>query len=287
MAILTELIRPTGKYSHGCVYLIRNKINGKKYIGQTIQKNPSLRWRYHIKYYPKNPSLIQKAIRKYGVDNFDFEVLVYCSEQQSLNQLEDFFIEKYDALAPKGYTCLGSKDRTNVVSDQMRKKVSDANKGRPSWIKGKKMPESAVLNMRIAAKTRDWSYLKGRKLSESHKAKCRIAMLGKKHSPETREKMSLQKKGKKQNLTPEQRQAKRDRMLGKKLPQYHCDAIGRSKKGIISKRRVPIMCIETGKVYSHAAEAAKELCVHKNAIVNNMAGLTKKTRNNYSFKRMG
>ena len=54
------------------IYLTINKINGKKYIGQTI--NPQLRYNAHKSNY-KNPnhieynSLIHKAFRKYGFNN--------------------------------------------------------------------------------------------------------------------------------------------------------------------------------------------------------------------------
>ena len=55
------------------IYKITNKINNKDYIVQ--RKKKKRRWKDHIRGDKKCSSLIHSAINKYGVDNFDFEVL--------------------------------------------------------------------------------------------------------------------------------------------------------------------------------------------------------------------
>ena len=55
----------------GCIYMYTNKINGMKYIGQTICKL-SKRHNEHIK---RDNSYIDMALRKYGEDNFTLEIL--------------------------------------------------------------------------------------------------------------------------------------------------------------------------------------------------------------------
>lgn len=84
----------------GIIYCYTNKINGKKYIGQTI--NPQLRYNAHKSNY-KNPnhkeynSLIHKAFRKYGFDNFIYEVLVKgIDDINVLNELEIYYIKKFN-----------------------------------------------------------------------------------------------------------------------------------------------------------------------------------------------
>ena len=57
------------------IYLIRNKINNKVYIGQSIDIEG--RWKDHK--VRKDESAIHLAIQKYGVENFEFEVLQECS----------------------------------------------------------------------------------------------------------------------------------------------------------------------------------------------------------------
>lgn len=80
------------------IYKIENLINGNKYIGQS--KNIQQRWNKekrvafkeeaHEYNYP-----ISKAFRKYGVENFSFEVLEECPQEQ-LNERERYWVSYYD-----------------------------------------------------------------------------------------------------------------------------------------------------------------------------------------------
>ena len=58
----------------GSIYLFKNKINGKCYVGQSIK--PKQRYRDHM--YSVNHGChlpIHEAIRKYGIENFEFSIL--------------------------------------------------------------------------------------------------------------------------------------------------------------------------------------------------------------------
>jgi len=77
-----------------CIYLITNLINDKKYVGQTIYKNPNQRWSKH-KYDTKRDSFcsIHMAMRKYRIENFKFEVIDESANNiDELNDLEEFYI---------------------------------------------------------------------------------------------------------------------------------------------------------------------------------------------------
>ena len=81
------------------IYKIENLINHKCYIGQAVDINR--RWRKHRETYnePKFPQYeypLYRAMRKYGFENFSFEVLEECSREE-LNEKEKIYIEKYDA----------------------------------------------------------------------------------------------------------------------------------------------------------------------------------------------
>ena len=82
------------------IYQIRNKINGHSYIGQSVQIE--IRWKRHIAN-SKNISSnsynypLQRAFRKYGVENFDFIVLSECKRSE-LNDQEIYWI---DVLKPE------------------------------------------------------------------------------------------------------------------------------------------------------------------------------------------
>jgi group I intron endonuclease len=61
------------------IYKIKNNLNEKFYIGFTAQKNPFIRFRQHIstaRYNTKNNQPIIRAIRKYGEENFSFQILL-------------------------------------------------------------------------------------------------------------------------------------------------------------------------------------------------------------------
>lgn len=96
-------IRETGKYE-GYIYLIRNKVNGKIYIGQT---SCTIRQRFngHVANSRRADcvSIIDRAIAKYGKDNFDVTVLHTCEAdskrelKQMLNDLEIKYISQFDS----------------------------------------------------------------------------------------------------------------------------------------------------------------------------------------------
>ena len=70
------------------VYKIENLINGKIYVGQTKQK---IEKRIEQHKYSKN-SLIGKAIQKYGLENFHYEIIEVCNSDEELNEREIFWI---------------------------------------------------------------------------------------------------------------------------------------------------------------------------------------------------
>lgn len=76
------------------IYKITNKINGKIYIGQS--KNIYARWKEHISDAKECKYPIQKALYKYGKDNFNFEIICICSIDE-LNEKEMYYINLLNA----------------------------------------------------------------------------------------------------------------------------------------------------------------------------------------------
>lgn len=81
------------------IYKIENLVNGKIYIGQSI--HIERRWQEHCQ--NSTQSLIAKAIRKYGKENFSFQILQETSDITELNALEASYIYQYNSLVPNGY----------------------------------------------------------------------------------------------------------------------------------------------------------------------------------------
>ena len=79
------------------IYKITNNINEKFYIGFTSQKNPKYRFHQHLstaRSKKKNNQPIIRAIRKYGEENFSFEVLIEGDEKFLLNVEEPRLIKE-------------------------------------------------------------------------------------------------------------------------------------------------------------------------------------------------
>ena len=82
------------------IYIIKNKINDKVYIGQAA--NTWERWWKHLsESRRKKRSLIGKAIAKYGQENFYFEILE--SQIENFDEREQFWIKEYNSQQPNGY----------------------------------------------------------------------------------------------------------------------------------------------------------------------------------------
>lgn len=89
------------------IYKITNTINNKSYIGQSIHIEQ--RWQEHL-YKSSGCSLLKYALHKYGVENFTFEVIEECS-QDNLNKREQYWISFYNTFE-EGYNLTRGGDGT-------------------------------------------------------------------------------------------------------------------------------------------------------------------------------
>lgn len=88
----------------GYIYKITNQISKKCYIGVTKKNNPYIRWNEHKRKIEQGigcPAL-QCAVKKYGIDNFTFEILIICFDEERY-KFEIEYIKKYNSIAPNGY----------------------------------------------------------------------------------------------------------------------------------------------------------------------------------------
>jgi len=165
------------------IYKIVNNINGKTYIGQTKGKL-SQRLGEHI---GKNLSYIGKALNKYGLESFTISIIDYADSKEVLSEKERYWIKTLNCRVPNGYNLTDGGEGTINLSLEARKKISEANKGRPSLMKGKHHSEEAKRKISEGNK--------GLRRSEETKKKMSMAnmgnkgFLGKHHSIETREKI--------------------------------------------------------------------------------------------------
>lgn len=82
---------------YGYIYKVTNKINHKVYIGKKVNSFfDESYWGTGIK--------LRNAIKEFGLDNFDKEVIEWCSTKDVLREREKYWIETYNSYNPdKGY----------------------------------------------------------------------------------------------------------------------------------------------------------------------------------------
>lgn len=91
------------------IYKITNKINGKSYVGQS--SSVFARWQQHVS---RKERLVGKEIKKYGLQNFIFEVLEITDNSQATER-ENYWINYYES-NKNGYNL------TNPPSSQQENK---------------------------------------------------------------------------------------------------------------------------------------------------------------------
>lgn len=168
------------------VYCATNKITNKKYIGLTKQTLDNRKKGHRCNVKKGKKSAFYDAWRKYGEDNFEWKILFQHNNLTKVVLQEEYFIKYYNTIVPAGYNILCGRmhppNMKNIPkSDDHKKKISEANKGRTVPIEvRKKISKSLLGNI-------PWN--KG-------KTKCQIAWnKGIPHTQETKNKISIKAKG--------------------------------------------------------------------------------------------
>jgi len=185
------------------VYIMRCIVNDKYYIGET--SNMKRRMAQHNR---PNTQIIRKAIEKYGKENFELEIYYLPDfDKESLLDLEEQMIVRYNSLVPNGYNISARGiDPTGIVqSEETKRKRVESNKGFKHTEECKQRMSSLKLGTKMSLEARNNMSLA--RSGENHHN------FGKSCSEEERQRLAgLRKgipninKGKKLNLTPEQRQ---------------------------------------------------------------------------------
>lgn len=155
-------------YTKGLIYMYTSP-NGKKYVGQTVRLEKRIKQHATQAFNPKCAAYdcaFHRAIRKYGLDNFKFEILEEDIPRDKLDEREIYWINKMQSFGSNGYnmTLGGNGNKGRIWTEEMRKHASESKIGQG----------------------------KGKIISEEQKLKISIANKGKSHprSEETRKKIS-------------------------------------------------------------------------------------------------
>jgi group I intron endonuclease len=168
------------------IYKATNKTNGKCYIG--FDSNWPKRKFDHLSNQNKK-NKFYNAIRKYGCDNFSWEIVYQSKERtHTLNVMENYFIRENNSYNNGYNSTFGGEGRKGSLSQETKLKMSLSKLG-------KKISEETKNKISVTNK--------GHYVSEETRLKMSLSKLGKKQkfirepiSEETKLKMSLAKLGK-------------------------------------------------------------------------------------------
>ena len=180
------------------LYRITDALNNKIYIGQSNKETE--RWRQH-KYLARQNEPVQyihRAIKKYGVENFTYEVIAQCLTQEDADETEILLIKQYDSRnKDKGYNVAPGGDHawnTGLPKEQQPmygKQQSEHQKKICSEVHtGWNNPHSDEWKQNMS------KIMTGRILLDEWKNKIGQAHLGMKHTEKTKSKISEGHKGK-------------------------------------------------------------------------------------------
>lgn len=91
-----------------CVYVITNKVNGKAYVGKSV--NLAARVKKHREFLSSGRQVLYKATKKYGAENFSLEILLESPDDSVLLKAEVEAIQVLGTLVPGGYNMTAGGD---------------------------------------------------------------------------------------------------------------------------------------------------------------------------------
>ena len=149
----------------GEVYLIENKINNHKYIGQTTQGYLN-RFQQHVRETEYgDSSALHNAIRKWGEDNFKVELIETCDLDQ-LDEREIYWISFYNTYKSKDHYNMTSGGEGYLLSEEIKDKISETMKKIPRGEKWEKSMSDAM-KKKIANGER-WGFMAKKYDTSSH-----------------------------------------------------------------------------------------------------------------------
>ena len=161
------------------IYKATNNINGKIYVGQTT-KSLETRIKRHLQSVRAGSDThFHQALRKYGKDNFTFEIVCEVSSKAELNRLETYYISKWNTIK-LGYNMVDGGSNNVMFNKQIKQKqdaIMQTNEVRNKISNTMKQyrkshPFSEETRRKISESQ------KGRKLDEARRKQCDTRSIG-------------------------------------------------------------------------------------------------------------
>ena len=172
----------------GYIYLIRNTINGKCYVGQTIQKTVKNRWKAHKN---SKDTILAAAFAKHGLENFEFSVIAEVPNEH-LDEMEISEIRTRNTISPHGYNIESGGNLGKIVHESTIQKFRDAKLGEKNHNFGKPRSEETKQKIGLAHKGKIHTEDTKKLISSKKKgtgAGDKNPFFNKTHTPETKAKL--------------------------------------------------------------------------------------------------
>lgn len=159
---------------YGYIYETTNNVNGKKYIGKRVSN-------IYDKYYLGSGLLLQKALDKYGRENFSQVILEECYSNDELNACEKKWIKTRNATSsPDYYNIAEGGDGGNLIAGYSEEELEERN---------------ALISKRTKQRMLELGIINENGMSSVYKTKISQATRGVPKSNEMRKKLSESTKG--------------------------------------------------------------------------------------------
>jgi len=135
------------------LYIIENKVNGKQYIGWTV--NTSRRFKCHVNGWKGGSVLVNRAAKKYGISKIEMTILLETTDIEYVKYMEIMVIKHLGTIVPNGYNLTKGGDgvagltpwnkgltkSTDIRLMYISEKVSVTKQGCGPWNKGTAKPK--------------------------------------------------------------------------------------------------------------------------------------------------
>lgn len=239
------------------VYIHRNKVNGKVYVGLTcspVERRWQSGWGY------SSQPLFWNAIQKYGWDNFDHEVVRTGMNKDAACRLEMELIFTYKSNDRQfGYNRDNGGYAPGRVSDQTKMLLREKNTG-------KKMSAESRRKMSEAKKGRPMTEAEKRHLEDLHRGHPMPDHVKDMH----RQRMMGNKIWLGRTVPEETREKIRQKAIGREFSEEWKQHLSEGRLGKMTGSENPIsravLCVETGIVYETMTQAANAVKGNRNRI---------------------
>jgi len=246
--------------------------SGKSYVGQTTDL--TTRWASYRRMDCKGQPKLYKALCKYGVEAFTFEVIYVAYDKAQLDWLEAWFIEEYHTMSD-GYNCM-SGGAYGKHSEETKLKIGQACTNPPAERRARMSLAQSKRRHTPEDRRKMRAYQLGRKFTPEHRANISRAAKGRKVSLETRAKLSLAASSMSVDTKARISNAlqghsvsaeTRERMCRTHTGKPHPTVIG-----ALNPKARAVLCITTGIKYDCILDAARAVGVNRSGICMCCAG---------------